>query len=1144
MTTAAPPARGGGRARSGPLKLIAVIAVIALFLLAIPAAIDWTVGPAPHSHDGEDAPDEDTHGASITTITGEETWTDLNEVLETRIHLQMSANLRIERCDLTILFEDLLVRKDAWFKVTEGAHLEVVDSTIRVKVAPQLDRAVMSVGHHFNDFYDREDRLDGQFAYLSRTLNLRYTESPVLSFNVSWRGAPSDLVVAGEANPSSPIMVLDFLEAPEPTHGEWLHYEVDLSALVGGAPRVSISPAGGEHHALLISDLRVLDGGRTPRGDSFPTGIATEDGWESHGFEPAIREAYHSSELPSLISGGQVSIVRSALLAPDDIPRWSEITSSDLPTDLELERDRSLSERSRGLDIDVRNERTGEIRGVLDVIDSIIEHVPIGVTGAPVNLSGSTFVGSTDLLTMYTCHGSVVGCRFVTATPSEEPVDPEDPRVNRDFGWAVACQQMSGSSKMVFEYDRFSGSEVALVLNDANAEVEGCMFDSVSGICVWDHETRGVDGWGTLSVSNTFARCTGDLYMQSHDCALSFRGQAYDPHHTDGFGDGGLGDESAVLLPSMAYVFADTKGGLLYLPTELVEGNGTVHLLDNVSIWLYTDWSGHGDFEVSTQSTTFLAYFVAEEEEYDELDIYFKIYPPLGSIVTHGQEVGDAVISIYLDTSIVLAIYELSALRLQLRIDGSLVEESDVLHPAWAWPEPGLISYNLTLPKGATVVNTSLEGDVVGGQSGLPIYNDTYSVLRVSNSTPHAQVAAFLGAGGHFLLLDPDVELSLDDLPVVPDFDYSTFDEVPTRTLRADLCEGSRLVVSGGDVRQDESVRLVAFGNGTVEASGFECAAFRATANGPSLTLSDVGCREMYLTGSSWLYEAPVAIRGSRVSVSERFDLSGMEGCSLVLEDSDIALDYRGELGCPNGSAKYVGTTVRALEPTGIDVLQASLTRLPPQELSFQYCRFENVTLRIGMWPLAGSAPRAIAIEGCTFAGGSAYLVMEDQPDTVEGHPWPSWLTVVGNEFDGVGAGLVATQGMVARAMSTSLFTDGATAWAAYPFYTRLGSEFYPWAQALPPFSWRSQTLLQVGGLFDLVETHLLLDVTGDPGEAASPGTVDLIVGMGRYEPVRGFASVDALSGGFDGQPPSWADAGPLLIELIYNILDGTGFWT
>ena len=1143
MTVTAPPARGGGRARAGPLKLIAVVAVIVLLLVAIPAGIEWAVGPAPAvPDDGGDGSDFDSseiyYGPDV-TIGGSVTWKDLDETLDAGVYIPSGSALRIERCDLTVLFEDLVMHEGAWFDVMEGGTLELVDSTLTLLVTPQLERAVMSIAREGYDNYDSMGRLNGRFAYVSRPLDLEHATSPVLSFDVSWRGTPTDLVVAREAAPGSPMTAFATLEAPEPVHGEWLHYEVDLSALVGGTPRVSIAPVGGEHRALLVSDLRVLDGGATPRGDSFPTGIASEDGWETYRFEPAIRPWYGSSELPPLITSlGDLRLERTVVRAPDDIPRWSSVSVPDPPSDIMVDRERAMLERSQGADI--------RVEGIdLVVTDSTIEHVPIGAEASTVGISGSTFVGCTDMLTMMTCQGDVGGCRFVTVPRTGGEPQPSTVRERRSFDWAVACQDRLGEMPMAFKDDAFSGSDVALDLGHARASVTGCTFGSVTGICIWAHDVVGMGGWSDVDRLNTFRQCTGDMYLESHDCVLTFTRPGY-PREAGGYGNGYLEDESARSLPPMRYVFADSDGGVLYLPTELVDGEGTVHGIDSVVVWLNSEWAGSKAFAVPTQIETFIADFTPVEEGPSDEDFYFMIEPPLSSMVTHGPGPGDAVISILAVPYIVLTFHNLSALRLQLRIDGPLVEEWDLLDLEGGWPESGLFTYNISLPAGRTLINTSLEGDVAGTPDTIHIYDDAYSVLRVTGSTPQAEVTGFIGTGGHVLLLDPGVEARVDGPPPVPAFDWDRFELGESRTLHADLCEGSRLTVTGGGVGQDEPVMLGLYGNGTVETSGFDCGVLRVSTYGPLCEMADIGCRELYLSGISWLANGTKSFMGTRVHAREGFQISSMAEaeCDLTLEDSDIVLDSDSRLVCPRGSATYIGTSIRALAPLSLDLLQGSLSETPPRRVSFQGCRMENVTLVIDQRPFGDTVPPVIAIEGCTLAGGTGYLVLVDQPDPADGHPWPTWLTVADDAFEGAGAGLVAAPGMVAPAMSTCTFTGGATAWAAYPFSIPLAAGIYQAVLALPPFSWRPQRLLQLDRLHQFIDSHILRDVTGDPEAVASPGSVDLIIGWSHFEPVVGFATVEALSGVLDVALRQWDEGGSALVDLIYDILDESGFWT
>jgi hypothetical protein len=1118
------------------LKLLALVVAIVMLLAGITYGIDRVVGPAPREPDGGVGPDRATDGGEVTFIHGRVTWKDLNATLDGPFHVGSTSTLRIEGSDLTVLFEDLVLSERPWFDVQGGGVLELVDSTLTLTVSPQLERAVMSYYYTGWGSYDEMNRLHGRFAYLSRVLDLVDAQSPVLSFNVSWRGTPSDLIVVREPSPGAPMTVLSTIKAPEPRDGAWDHCEVDLTALAGGMPRVTIAPLGREHRALLISDLRVLDGGRTPKGDSFPTGIATEDGWEEHGFGPAIRGSYGTNGLQPLVaSSGEVRVRGSAVLAPGGIPRWSSINMPSTPSDIELERDRAMLERSQGADIDI-----GGLG--LDVVNSSVEQVPIAAHHTSVDVSGSKFVGSADMMTLDACTGSVEGSRFITVPAGEGTSDEESLGRHRDFDWTVACQKGTAPQRMVFRDDTFIGSDVALDLDGSNAEVHGCAFDSVKGICVWDHQTTGLDGWEALRGNNTFSRCAGDLYLRSHDCALVFTGPDKPPGDHGGNGGGYLGLAERAVLPSMQYVFADEDDGVLYLPTTLVDGGGAVHTFDNVTVVLGADWTNWQVFVVPSGSTTFFADFPARDTSSSQnMTFCFELEPPLTMVIAPGPRAGEVVVYIAVVTYVVSIFFDLAALHLRLRLDGSLVRDWDLMGQSPMSQTYGILSENLTLSAGTSEINASLVGDVVDGPEGFCIFDDTHRILRVTDGTMAGEVGSFLDAGGHALVLDPGVEAAATSLPTVVAFDAEAWTEVATRTLDVTLFDGSRMVVGGQGLGPDERMRLGGQGNGTLDVSGIDCKKLVAGVHGSLLRLTDVRCDALELTGSDALGHFPTIV-ADRLQVLEGlyFNVKG----DLTFLDSVLTIVRHDSVGCDNGTLTYIGTTLRALDPVVLDIVYNGRMETVARSVTFQGCELQNITLDVPAWVGDAAAPPEVRIEGCTFSGGLGYLVLLLDQGLDDRPPWPRWLTVGNDTFDGAGTGVTAPPGPLVLAMGSCDLRGGATALAAYDFQVRLGTSEFQTVRALPPFSWRSHPLSELDGIKDILEQHVLLDVTGVPARAASPGSVDLIIGLGYEDTTVWFASPDALSGGLDIVLPVWGDVGRSLIDLVYRILDDSSFWS
>jgi hypothetical protein len=529
----------------------------------------------------------------------------------------------------------------------------------------------------------------------------------------------------------------------------------------------------------------------------------------------------------------------------------------------------------------------------------------------------------------------------------------------------------------------------------------------------------------------------------------------------------------------------------------------------------------------------------------DEMEWYFKYEPPVWSVILPGPRAGDAVLLILATTSTLIEYLDLDALHLQLRLDGSLVEDWDLKNPDMGWSGTGERYENLTLTPGITEVNLSLVGDVVDGPVGIPVYNETYTVLRVTNSTAQGDVASFLDGGGHVVVVDPGVEATVDRLPVVPEFDLDIFDDVPYRSIDATMFNGSRLVVTAGGVGPDDYVRVLGVGNGTIDVSGLDCSVVHAYAYGPLLKLTDVGCDMLQLSGSDWLGR-PGAFEGVRVCVREGLSFSGMSGCDLTLEDSDVMLGGSSELACENGSATYRDTIFRAQSPQAFDILHGDYSSPPPRSVTLERCTMSNVSLLVPSWSFEAPYIPEARVEGCTFSGGTTNLVLMEQETLTEGPSWPAWLTVADLAFDGVGAGIIAVPALLARAMAESTFTGGATALAAYPFDVQLRGDTSPQheVRVLEPFSWKSEALQKLDGLNSFIEMHILLDVTGDPARIASPGTVDLIIGWSPDDSVVWFASPDVLPGENEILVPPWGDAGERLIDLVYRILDDSSFWS
>lgn len=515
-------------------------------------------------------------------INTDDTWTGREEILRRPIIVRAGATLSLVECNLTVDLLELVLGNQSWITVDEGGSLKMDNTRLAIVYDHRLEGAVIAGGYEGTT----------QPWSVSRAVNLRGTEEPVLSFELFWWKGNGTVTVAAQPGPGDDLEEVTVIEPDEGRTREWIEYELSLANHSGEVVRLVIFTNTSGYMDVFIGKTWVLDEASDLPYDSFETGRVWEDGWLCRGFSPLFMSMTWELQnwRPLITAHGDVELQSSIIEAPPGLPRGDQRYSSSKYQPAPLEEavgstSLNWAKTTRGGHINVQGSR-------ISLEASSIVNVPVVVFESQISIRGSNLTGDADLLAINESGGTIEGT-ILTCLSFEELQPKSSGYYPGDRGVAIGIGYNISLGPIAIHDCRFVGARIALDLNHAWVELDGCEFINFSEKAIWAHDTRGLGAWGEINELNTFSDSEGARFFESHTAIIELLGPGRPPEgwvyaRNTGFVDWeGLEDG-----PLQSIIHVDAYRAYILMPTFIVDSSGYGLTVDEVVIDVWTQWGG------------------------------------------------------------------------------------------------------------------------------------------------------------------------------------------------------------------------------------------------------------------------------------------------------------------------------------------------------------------------------------------------------------------------------------------------------------------------------------------------------------------------------------------------------------------------
>jgi hypothetical protein len=1063
-------------------------------------------------------------------ISMDTTWTGRTETLEQPIVVKNDATLTLVNCNIEVDLEDLVFWQRPAIRVWVGSALEIADSEIRIVSSKYLNTSVVG------DIWLQEDYV----PHLARLVNLGNATDPYLKFEYKNRYAPVPISVGVLPEGEDRMRVIHTFEPVEFGAYNWARVVVSLSEFEGTSPWVVIFPQSYPEGLMFVSHIRVEDPEGVPQGEMFPTRNPVLDGWEMRGFNDLgwIMESYdngsHSSRgLEELWKGlieadGEVTLVRSYVNAPDDLPRRGakERVKESLVEDPAYD---ILGTATRGGHIYVNG-------SILTIRDSEIVNVPILCNGTYVDAEDSLIVGEGDLFTMNTSRGTLENLEFLMREPADGlPFRDMDMRPVWGLGIEGTQHALESSWTEVLNCT-FTDCQLALDLSHATAKLAGCEFVDTKQLTIWDHRSHLFNfkgevykDWNEIEAENSFSSGGGDLYLKTMSVHVFFE----DPSH----GDLNLSvkevngpfDNLPLYSPPYWHLLSwEDNRAVVITPGLLIDSDGLSY--EQETVWLTVEISRswpfdtlYPEFNVTDASFTVdlskdyphpnprspieLSYLdKGWYNEIGEFEVFFDVEPNLRpeynlTIVVDldgGQHNETIIPPSYLNSDVYVSVSFIFNFTPGLhRLNATLmgVHEDD--------PDGGaepLVEMNFTIIR--------LEGDM----RDLP----EYTLFEVDAVVVEAGTDVLLGSISPRFTDERLLRVSMTGL-----YDSSVSFEgidMPTGSYLDMRITGISLNLTNATL---PNLFIIHSRNGFKDGWEF------------TMEVSDSNLGSLSYSGNS-------RVKLSNVTTHDhlRIDQSGDKGLEVI--DCSIG-GLGGRIQKLSADVIIRDCVVSTEIGGGLDVEVESAG-----SLKIISCRFSGSHLAIYRPAETFDQETEVQVTDCEFLGDGAILYVGfnllrmTSFDVDPNYVPPIVGTIDGNVFDGEGAGVVLYHGLFERLYHHNTLSDGARAQAYYIIVLRVmdteGTPPRPEFWIVPTDAVTPSTLF-IYDRYLTLEGEMMLDVTDDPTMENDPPEVGVVL-LAGYRPdskVRGFAAIDPL---FDAGELTLAVRVPFEDILLKHVTD------
>ena len=810
----------------------------------------------------------------------------------------------------------------------------------------------------------------------------------------------------------------------------WEHHSVPLAEFNGGIVRIVLFQETPVEGYLLVSDLRVLDGGDPLVGDRFgPQEVSGQqvsspeawDGWtQDDQLDDRLEIRDRNGHFGAVISSmGSLGLAGSQFNLAQSLPRTQahpEAYTKGVPGSVYVGGINAQNYLSalRGGHVEAND-------GTISVRDCAFHNVPVVAAGTDqIELARTTFEGGTDLVTLVGPNSNVEGCRFVS-----EPLPSVDrgrlfgsPEYER-FLWSLSIDGGGIEGEERVQNCSFEGGEVALDLNRADVKITGCTFSDISQLAIWDHEST--NGWNDVGSSNRFDACTGDRYLETRSAELDvrFRGGSYRATGTDPL----LLKASEVIkdpsLPDITVVEQGYGEWHVCVPVRMVDALGSERGFEKIPIVLPLGMGSSKVVELDTDVPGQVVDILVAD-----------LSPDLMLALCHSEPFGHPTVGAWLGYIQLMVQVDckgasVSDRRVCFDLDGTKEWCIDVSKGGEEIPmdvdDPGENIYNniwvvrkvIGLHGGGHSVRVTYTEYDVQEARYVEGMNLTYHFYRITGEDGLGNLTEFLTEHEDcWIVVDPDVVL-------IPDTQLMTV--LSNRSaMRFLLFNGSRVDIEGQPVGTGP-LDVTAVGEGTLNFHETYRGNLTITSEGGNVNICNISSQVLSID----LQNGSCAIGNASCG---SIDLKLAKSAHLTLEDSSIdSLDENTtSLFDLSDSRLRLSNVAFDLRNGGSHGLDISIRLRGASELCVNGSRFSYHSIALVH---DGGDDWGLEVLGCTFSGSSVLSL-----DETSKWPWSTFAedpgnvtgSIDGNAFFGPSSGLVVMGGHYKVLGRGNSFSDGA----------------------------------------------------------------------------------------------------------------------
>jgi hypothetical protein len=976
------------------------------------------------------------------------------------VEISTGSQLVIEDSHIEIPLERLIFSSEPGFALSDDSRMTVVNSTISVRKDPRLIGALF-------DPYEWEVSIPAAWRVVNLVDGGESVQpfNPVLEYSVLMTEGEGFVVAAAQEAPDDDLMPLSVVGPDDAEPMEWIDVSVSLADYIGSTPRVTVFIHDAIARDVLISGLRITDDGEPISGDIEMTGVPDREGWNighMERFTDVFRE--HDWWINPLMEGsGDLVVSDSAIQASPGLDRkWNDY------------RPHSVGKEGQGPYATLQSAPfTGSLNltGDLTVEQSIISYVPISVWGGGVSITGSTFVGDCELVSIGCSEGSDVRVRGSEFIYSEPKANQKRYSID-DVTWLLAVER--GNAQAIIEDCTFTGdgAGIGIHVNMGEPVLRDCTFSELL-VSLWVHEAVPSMRWDSLDATLAFDDSSQVHYLETLEFTVDYEGEnepppsvnhslawyAYYPYYIDE-------------MPDIYLMRHPTPNFLqITVPVFIAGPLFGEKVVKSMELSIDTRWAGYVFVKIDP-STKWMT--VELNDDWSEEDGHW-------AYVSAFNDVGPT--SGILSQRIKLKIeheYYLSS-YLNVTLDGEVVYTLDLVglgHNMTTYR--GDLYFNHTIPPGPHNLTYHVMGTYIHEDNIVELAASPYLVYRVVGQ-PEDDVLAWVMTRYQPGIIMVDEGVSVCDLAYAPD---ATMVDIMLDIL---TWNDSEIVIERLDFKTfgyGYFSDLNVVGNGTVVIEELIAGYLDSTIRNCTLVIGRIDTLHFYAT----VWNADLTIEAGRI-----FGLSfGVyDDSNLIFKNLMCSLDY--------GFGIYGIDSALLLKDcsfNGSGSATVKITGGSDSDVEVNNCSFNQLTLDIHL----NEGTHSLIVTGCIFKGSRAFLFVLPNDDYADKDSdllgsIPVEGSIDGNSFDGQGAGLIIFPPYSQVLLGENMFIGNAKTYAFFRPNVTIQGDIYNTrvVATLERFEIESNRWIDYT---DYVPGWLnyLVDVTNNLASMDDPGLVDVLI--------------------------------------------------